>query len=235
MFHVIATNAFFSAYSQADFFGKLIFFSLYALSAVCWIVLIYKFRETRKVKKIADSLKTLCTKNQDKILHLEIRERHPFANVYRALKEKTMEVLGKNHFFAQDKNQIHLSRTDLELVESYALTAISAESKALEKNLFILSMTMTLAPFLGLLGTVWGILVTFAELHSGASASSNTAILGGLSTALATTVLGLVIAIPALIAYNFLKNTTRALSSDMEDFLYQTLATLELQYRKVDQ
>lgn len=183
---------------------------------------------------MANHLKLFCFKNKEQLLQLEIREQSPFANVFRALKEKTMEILGKNHFFAEDKNHVHLSRTDLELVESFALTFISVESKRLEKNLFILSMTMTLAPFLGLLGTVWGILVTFAELHSGGSAGSNTVILGGLSTALATTVLGLVIAIPALIANNFLKNTTRELSSDMEDFLYQTLATLEIQYRKVD-
>jgi biopolymer transport protein TolQ len=234
MSHLIAANPFFSAYSQADFFGKLIFFSLYALSALCWIILIAKFRETQKVKKVALNLKGLCAKNQNQLLSLEIHEQHPFARVYRSLKDKTMEVLNKNHFFSQDKGHTHLSQRDLELVESYVLTTISIESKKLEKNLFILSMTMTLAPFLGLLGTVWGILITFAELHSGASASSSSMILGGLSTALATTVLGLVIAIPALIAYNFLKTVTRDLASDMEDFLYQSLSTLELQYRKAD-
>lgn len=234
MSHIIATNAFFSAFSQADFFGKLIFFFLYALSALCWIVLIYKFWETRKVKKVSEQLRLLCSKNQDKLLHLEIQGKHPFANIYRSLKEKTMEVLGKNRFFAIDKNTVNLSRTDLELVETFVLTTISGETKYLEKHLFILSMTMTLAPFLGLLGTVWGILVTFSELHGGGSVSSNGAILGGLSTALATTVLGLVIAIPALIAHNFFKNSLREVTSDMEDFLYQTLATLELQYRKAD-
>ncbi|MES2344434.1 MAG: MotA/TolQ/ExbB proton channel family protein [Chlamydiota bacterium] len=234
MTHLIATNPFFSAYAQADFFGKLIFFSLYALSALCWIILIAKFLETQKIKKVAAHLKQLCAKNQTQILDLEIQEKHPFAEIYRSLKNKTVEVLSKNHFFSDNKTQTHLSERDLELVESYVLTTISIESKALEKNLFILSITMTLAPFLGLLGTVWGILITFAELHSGASASSSTAILGGLSTALATTVLGLVIAIPALIAHNFLKTVTRNLASDMEDFLYHTLSTIDLQYRKVD-
>jgi biopolymer transport protein TolQ len=104
----------------------------------------------------------------------------------------------------------------------------------LEKDLFILSTSVTLAPFLGLLGTVWGILVTFSELQAGSSAGSNTAIIGGLSTALSTTVLGLVIAIPALIAYNYLKNNLRMFTSDMEDFLHNLISTLELQYRKVD-
>ena len=104
----------------------------------------------------------------------------------------------------------------------------------MEKNLFILSTIATLAPFLGLLGTVWGILVTFSQLHTGGSITSNSAMLGGLATALATTVLGLVIAIPALVAHNYLKNALKNYSSDMETFLYQLLSSIELQYRKVD-
>jgi biopolymer transport protein TolQ len=235
MMHVIATNAFFSAYSQADFFGKLIFITLFSLSALCWIVLVQKILETRKVKRIASAFVEACEKNRERILHVDISpEDHPFATVFKAVKEKTLELLGKNHFFAQDKEKVHLSRADLELVESYVLTTISQENKQLEKHLFILSTIVTLAPFLGLLGTVWGILVTFSELHGGVAAGSNAAILAGLSTALATTVLGLVIAIPALVAHNYLKSMTRTLSSDMEDFLYKLLATIEVQYRKAD-
>ncbi len=233
-FLILASNPFFSAYSEADLFGKLIFLSLYALSAVCWIVLIYKLRCTRRVKQIASVFREACEKNKNKILQFEVQESHPFASLFRSIREKTVEVLNKNHFFSPDKTQVFLSRTDLELVESYALTEISKEKKELEKHLFILSTIVTLAPFLGLLGTVWGILITFGELHAGSAASSNSAMLGGLSTALATTVLGLVIAIPALIAYNFLRAATRDLTAEMEDFLYQTLADLELQYRKVE-
>ena len=87
---------------------------------------------------------------------------------------------------------------------------------------------------MGLLGTVWGILVTFAGLHDGAGMGSNSSVLGGISTALATTVLGLVIAIPALIAYNYLKTSVRTYSADMDDFSTQLLTNIELQYRKVE-
>ncbi|MGE3535379.1 MAG: MotA/TolQ/ExbB proton channel family protein, partial [Parachlamydiales bacterium] len=130
--------------------------------------------------------------------------------------------------------QVYLSPTDLEILETHVLTTVSAQKKGLEKNLYILSTIVTLAPFLGLLGTVWGILVTFSELHSGGSVGSNMAVLGGISTALATTVLGLIIAIPALVSYNYLKSALGNYSSDMEDFLYRLLSAIELQYRKVD-
>jgi biopolymer transport protein TolQ len=59
-------------------------------------------------------------------------------------------------------------------------------------------------------------------------------VLGGLSLALATTVLGLLDAIPALIGYNYLKNTIRDFTTEMEGFSNEILAAVELQYRKVE-
>jgi biopolymer transport protein TolQ len=91
-----------------------------------------------------------------------------------------------------------------------------------------------LAPFLGLLGTVWGILTTFSELQVQGSSSSHQMVLGGLSLALATTVFGLIDAIPALIGYNYLKNTIRDFQTEMEKFASELLASIEMQYRKVD-
>jgi biopolymer transport protein TolQ len=232
--NLLASNhALFSAYFQADFFGKCIFFGLFALSILCWVVLIYKFLQVRKAKRLAFVFERAFEKNKERLLNLSIeKQKHPFAHVFQALKQKTLEILNKNYYFAEEKEVVYLTPNDLELLESHVLTTISSEAKQLEKNLFILSTIVTLAPFLGLLGTVWGFLVTFSELQGGASAFSNAAILGGLSTALATTVLGLLIAIPALISQNWLRNSCKYLASDMEDFLYKLLSTLELQYRK---
>lgn len=223
----------YAAYAESDFFGKCIFFGLFTLSICCWVVMIQKTLQVKKARRLADTFRKACQKNQEHLLALDPkRAGHPFAQVFSALKGKTLEILNKNHFFSEEKDKVYLTRSDLDLLESHVLTTISSESKALERHLFILSTIRTLAPFLGLLGTVWGILLTFAEMKTGASVSSNTAILGGLSTALATTVLGLLIAIPALIAYNWLHNSSKTLTSDMEDFLYNLLSTIELQYRR---
>ena len=229
-----------SAYFQADFFGKCIFFALFLLSILCWIVLIYKTLQVKRAKKLAFAFERAFTDSEGHLLSISLEElpkanqkhRHPFARIFQTLKQKTIEILNKNHYFCENEETPSLSRSDLELVESHVLTTISSEAKRFDKHLFILSTISTLAPFLGLLGTVWGILVTFGELQSGSNISSNSTLLGGLSTALATTVLGLVIAIPALIFYNYLKNAFKYLTSDMEDFLYKLLSTVELQYRK---
>ena len=211
------------------------------------MVLVYKIWMIRKIKNLSFAVQTIVEKNKDRMLSLEKEHLtssenrpdvpNPFSEIFLILKERTLEVLNKNIFFAKQagkENPVYLSIEDIDLIESSALTAVSTQTKFLEKNLFILSTIVTLAPFLGLLGTVWGILITFGQLHQGGSASSNSLILGGLSTALATTVLGLVIAIPALVSYNYLKNNAKKTSSDMEDFLYKLLSTIELQYRKND-
>ena len=64
--------------------------------------------------------------------------------------------------------------------------------------------------------------------------ASNQVVLGGLSMALATTVLGLVVAIPALIAYNMIKNSLKNYEIEMETFTQQLLTAVEMQYRKVE-
>lgn len=246
--HVLTAIAFMgpfiTAYDQSDIFGRMIILGLVFLSILCWVLLIYKIWITRQVQRISSAFYQAYHKNKEAILQLEIHSLpkpktqqvpHPFGEIFTTLKSKTLEILNKNLYFSQkEKGHVHLSQTDLEIIESCALTTISAQIKALEKNLYVLSTIVTLAPFLGLLGTVWGILMTFSQLQTGASISSNSAILGGLSTALVTTVLGLVIAIPALISYNYLKTSIKDYSSDMEDFLYDLLSTVELQYRKAD-
>ena len=244
-FPLASVHAFTNAYSHSDFFGKVIMGALFSLSIICWIVLIYKIWQARRVRSSSFLFHKLVEKNKNRLLSLELSDipekvprliPQPFMQIYFILKEKTIETLNKKKFFLQqnglEQEAVYLTTSDIEILEQHAEATISVQYKALEKHLFILSTIVTLAPFLGLLGTVWGILATFAEL--GSAAGSNTVILGGLSTALATTVLGLIIAIPALISYNYLKNNLKNFSSDMEDFLYTLLSTLELQYRKAD-
>lgn len=233
------------AYTQSDFFGKCIMAALFALSLICWLVLCYKIWQAKKVRLSSDLFAKQLAKNKEHLLQVEVQETslspyipHPFVQIFLILRQKTLEMLDKKHFFFQRQgNQnpdVYLTKEDIELLEQHVSTTLSYQHKILEKHLFILSTIVTVAPFLGLLGTVWGILVTFAELQNGSPAGSNTVILGGLSTALATTVLGLIIAIPALLSYNYLKNHLKTFSSDMEDFLYSLLSTIELQYRKVE-
>jgi biopolymer transport protein TolQ len=233
----IATSAFFSAYTQADLFGKFIFFSLFILSVISWIILLQKVYYTKKIKRLSSKFDKFYSEKKENLLNASINHNsfHPFLEVFGALKLKTLEILKKNKFFLQnEKKSVYLSQSDIDLLESHIHVTSINLSKDLEKNLFVLSTIVTLAPFLGLLGTVWGILITFSELQVNSLTSGNSAILSGLSMALATTVVGLVVAIPALIAYNYLKNSIKEFNKDLDLFSHKLLTTIEIQYKKVD-
>ncbi|MGH2612561.1 MAG: MotA/TolQ/ExbB proton channel family protein [Rhabdochlamydiaceae bacterium] len=242
-----SVNAFVVAYSQSDFFGKLIILSLVALSMICWIVLLHKTWTLKQVKRLSESFQVAINQQKASLLTIDLSQLplpkseatpHPFGQIFQSVKGKTLDILNKNRYFISQtsgpKANVYLTPADLDLLESHVTATISSQNKVLEKHLFILSTIVALGPFLGLLGTVWGILVTFSGLHDGGGIGSNTSILGGLSTALATTVLGLIIAIPALVAYNYLKNYLRHYAADMDDFLTTLISQIELQYRKVE-
>jgi len=226
-------GTFFQAYIQADLFGKFIFLCLFSLSSLCWIFIVQKFWQLKEIKKGASHFKKLVMLHQENILGLSTHSNNPFSTLYNALKKATLKILDKNRFFSEESSN-YLSGADMQFLESHMHTTIARLSRKVDKNLFILSTTKTLSPFLGLLGTVWGILIAFGQLQAGHAASSNTVILGGLSTALTTTVLGLLIAIPALIAHSYLKNGGKNFTLEMVEFSHSLLSTVEIQYRKVD-
>jgi biopolymer transport protein TolQ len=245
---VLATvHAFSTAFSQSDFFGKFIFLGLFILSFICWMTLLYKMWIMKEVKKNSSKLLYIVEKQKSNLLNISIEPNQintfkeipqPFLKIFSGVKSKTLEILEKNHYFVSEighpKSSVYLSRSDIELVENQLVTTIINQKEQLEKNLFILSTITTLAPFVGLLGTVWGILVTFSGLQMSGNFASNTVILGGLSTALATTVMGLLIAIPSLVSYNYLRQTIKTYTCQMNDFGHFLLSTIEIQYRKVD-
>lgn len=237
--YFLATNPFIQAFSESDSMGKLIFIGLFALSFGCWSVLLYKLYVVYKIYKTIPSFEKIFSSQKKNPLNLSFDEiekfsTHPFYFIYEEVRDKTKQILNKNQFFRQENQSVHLSKTDMELIESALYHKINQEAAKLEKNLFFLSMIVTLAPFLGLLGTVWGILLTFSGLTTHSMTNINSTVLSGLSMALTTTVIGLVVAIPALIGYSTLKNGAKNLAKKMEEFSKNLIYTIEIQYRKVD-
>lgn len=236
------SNPFYDAYVHSDLLGKGIFIALLLLSIVSWIILIYKIFLTYSVKQKCRQFYQIFQKHKFNPLGLELEKQaewNPYMDLYSVLKKVSLEVLNKNRRYGQkyhyedDESPSYLSRSDISFVESQLMTSIASQTKNLEGNLFILPTVVSLAPFLGLLGTVWGILTFFSQMQ-GQTGGSNQMVLGGISLALATTVLGLIDAIPALIGYNYLRNDLQNFETEMLGFSNEILATVEMQYRKVD-
>jgi len=241
-----ASNPFFEAYFHADLLGKLIFLGLLAISLVSWTLIIHKTRQARRAQDLAQDFQKNFDKQANNPLSVEYSYEthkefsHPFHDLYKVLRRHTLEILNKNRVFAEKasvslpEGSSYLGSSDVELIESHLASEVSSQTQGLEKNLFLLSSFVTLSPFLGLLGTVWGILTTFSELQAQAASNTNQLVLHGLSLALATTVLGLINAIPALLGYNYLKARVNNLRQEMEGFATGILSVVELHYRKVD-
>ncbi len=88
---------------------------------------------------------------------------------------------------------------------------------ALEKGMIVLSTAVAGGPFIGLLGTVWGVMSTFAGIAE-SHAATLTAMAPGVAAALVATVTGLLVAIPAMFAYNFMVTTIRAITQELDGF-----------------
>jgi biopolymer transport protein TolQ len=242
--NIFLMNPFIDAYVSSDWLGKFIFIGLVFLSVCSWVILIHKIWLTYRVKKNSAQFYAIFQLQRTNPLGLECEnitkqnKPNPFFDLYSVLKKQTMDILNKNRKFGNktdvEEGTSYLSPSDVDFVDTHLLSAIASQIKQLEKNLFILSTTVSLGPFLGLLGTVWGILTTFSELQTQGSGATNQMVLGGLSLALATTVLGLLDAIPALIGYNYLRNVIGSYQTEMEGFSTEILAAVELQYRRVD-
>jgi biopolymer transport protein TolQ len=239
-----ASNPFFSSYVESDFFGKLIFVGLFSLSALSWTVLAHKIWMFRISRRVSEEFSKLFLEHRRNPLTIAAAPSippkevpHPFWDLYRLMKNQTIEMLNKNHHFLQQHGQpdlgAFLSPTDLKLLESQLYSSINKQVEKLERYIYLLSITVSLAPFLGLLGTVWGILLTFSQLQSSTGGGS-AAVLGGISLALGTTVMGLLVAIPALVGFHYLKSAVGSFEIQMEAFSNEMLAAVEIHYRKVD-
>jgi len=224
---IIAHNPFMSAWESSDLIGKLIFVALFGISLLSWTIMIQKWWIASRVQQESRLFKRVFFDQHATPLHVSYnRKTHPeapnaFFLIYDVLQKKTREIF--------EKKTNSLAPEDITLLETHASSTISSITKYLERHLYLLSTIVTLAPFLGLLGTVYGILITFSGVSL--EGTSNQHVLGGLSLALTTTVVGLLNAIPALIGYNYLKNTISEFDHEMERFSTEIVSTLSLHYR----
>jgi len=146
----------------------------------------------------------------------------PLYDVYLAgCEELTFHLLGSPEvdetFRARLEIASPISAAQMRSVESAMERAVGESSLRLESQMILLASAVSGAPFLGLLGTVWGVMDTFGDVAAAGSANL-AAMAPGVSAALITTVTGLLVAIPAMFGYNFLVTSIRGMTVDMDNF-----------------
>ena len=209
--------------------GKAVIAFLVVFSIIAWSVMIGKALQMRRAKRLNLFFNTEY-RSQKHVLDVFDRRVQadgcPMFAVYQAgsveldMRLKNPENSGRKRFISL-KGMEHIKRS----MEN----AVAQESLKLESGLILLAIAVSGAPFLGLLGTVWGVMSTFGHIAQQGSASM-AAMAPGVSAALITTVAGLLVAIPSMFGYNWLVHNLRVLTVELDNFAQDLTSKMETEY-----
>ena len=205
----LASSADFSIinlFIRADVIVKSVIIILIASSIYSWALIIEKYRLFKKINKTSEEFENKFWKSRSAesfYNNLPQNIEDPMANVFK----DTMQVIVKS------KSKSNLSNR----LESMLEVSIEKQMNTIEKSYTFLATVGSTAPFIGLFGTVWGIMNSFQSIAI--SRNTSLAIVApGIAEALFATALGLLAAIPAVIAYNKFGNDSRKYSQKLENF-----------------
>jgi len=204
---------------------------LIACSAGSWGVTFYKLGQIRKARRQSERFVEVFWESksltQIHTASLEYRQ-SPVAQVFRAGYQELLRLTrAKREVEGESETELGGSAN----VERALRRAANQEVTKLERALTFLATTASTAPFIGLFGTVWGIMDAFRGLST-AQTSSIQAVAPGISEALVATAVGLAAAIPAVVAYNHFSRDVRVLHTDMENFSAEFLNIAERHFLK---
>ncbi|HZS41885.1 MAG TPA: protein TolQ [Polyangia bacterium] len=201
-----------------------VLFLLVCLSIIGWYVIGYKWFYLSRAQN--ESIKFLeqfwQAKRLDEVYQdAERRRRSPIAYMFKAGYVELSKLQKAKDQQQQDgayrSGSIHETGGDLENIERALHRAATSENTHLESMVPFLATVGSAAPFIGLFGTVVGIIDAFHHIANQGSANLAT-VAPGIAEALGTTAIGLIAAVPAVMAYNFFARKIKVLSAEMDSF-----------------
>jgi len=250
---LFATGAFRFAIEKATTEGKLTICVLVIVSIFSWTVIITKTRQLYRARKMGQKFFKAYRENRDPLELARRGEEFDGAPAYEIyytgaeeteyhLKNNPVQVVrihsvggsmpggtGAETDILARQITTKISPASFDTVKVSLERAASAQALSLEKGMIVLSTAVAGGPFIGLLGTVWGVMETFSGIARAASASL-TAMAPGVAGALIATVVGLLVAIPAMFAYNYMVTTIRAITQELDGFATEYATALEHKY-----
>ncbi len=198
---------------QSNTAGQAIVFILIALSLMAWTIMLGKYRDLNRLASENGDYESQLSK-QRQVLDLD--PDLPDSSPYSALVQSALEAF---YHYGADLNDPDTQRAALRMghVENALQRGVAAQTVHYESKMVLLGSIVTGAPFLGLLGTVWGVMDAFGAMAGSGTASLQT-LAPGVSGALLTTVAGLLVAIPAAFGYNYLLQKSRIAIVELENF-----------------
>ncbi len=230
-------NGLIYAFHESTLAGKSILLLLFTGSIFSWTVMWTKFRTLRIAQKQRRAFLDRFRADRQPLTLYTARahfEGTPIFSVYRAgCRELPFQLLGSAEvdetFRARLETANKISPAQMRVVRTAMERAVGESALKLESQMILLATAVSGAPFLGLLGTVWGVMDTFGDVAAAGSASL-AAMAPGVSAALITTVTGLLVAIPAMFGYNFLVTTLRGMVVELDNFAAELASEFEHKY-----
>jgi len=200
--------------------GKFTILVLLIFSVVSWAVIIFKLSEYAKARKNSAKFIDYFRKSKN------FSDINKFAGMFRNNPISEIFKSGYRELSIKLSNKEHTGTFNLESIHRSLIRASNSEIVRLERLNGFLATTASVSPFIGLFGTVWGIMGSFQEISN--MGQANLATVGpGIAEALIATALGLFAAIPAVIFYNMLLGKLKVIISAMEDFTLEFLNVSE--------
>ena len=217
--------------------GKVVLGALFLASVLSWTVMITKFRMlSRSRERRMDFLDAFRADRQPLSLFQSGARFSgaPVFTVYQAgCRELSFQMLGSAEvdetFAARLETAPKISPAQMRMVQTAMERCIGETALKLESQMVLRSTAGSGAPFLGLLGTVWGVMDTFSDVATAGKANL-AAMAPGVSAALITTVTGLLVAIPAMFGYNWLITTLRGMIVELDNFGAELSSAIEHKY-----
>lgn len=226
----LLANAFSFAIEKATIEGKITILMLMIVSLFSWTVIISKSRQLYRARKMSKRFFVAYRRTRDPLEIQTSKQEFPGSpafDVYNTGAEELAYHLQNNPVIVNGKTRV--SSASFDSVRVALERAASAQALSLEKGMIILSTAVAGGPFIGLLGTVWGVMETFSGIAR-VQAASLTAMAPGVAGALIATVVGLFVAIPAMFAYNYMVTTIRAITQELDNFTSEYANAIEHTY-----
>ncbi|MFA6960106.1 MAG: MotA/TolQ/ExbB proton channel family protein [Opitutaceae bacterium] len=223
---ILASANLLKIFGDTDIFGQVLTVGLGFFSLVAWTVMFGKYNELKRLRDLNHAFEQRLREERT-LLDLPESLRNKRSIPYADLFADAVEAYWRAASILKEKGEDN-SRARLQHSENAIQRAIARQLLRYEASMIFLATIVSGAPFLGLLGTVWGVMEAFSAMGGQESASIR-ALAPGVSAALMTTIAGLVVAIPSMFGYNFLIGKVKQLSTELENYASSLADRLELE------
>jgi biopolymer transport protein TolQ len=216
-------------WEQATPEAKIIIVCLIIFSIIAWSVMISKAVQMRRANRLNRFFTTEFRTQKPVLDVFDRRVRADGCPMFMVYQAGSIELDTRLKNPGEGGRKRFISLKSIEHVKRSIENTVAQESLKLESGLILLAIAVSGAPFLGLLGTVWGVMSTFGGIAQQGSATM-AAMAPGVAAALITTVAGLLVAIPSMFGYNWLVHNLRVLTVELDNFAQELVSKMETEY-----